>query len=115
MKIELSKLRDQIRNHGAIQISSKGTQWQTEASGDLGLQFKEWKLSLKAKAFASLISGRATADFFELGKEIEVGVIGYGGGIGDEFDISFSNGEFKFKLGTIVGVDGSFNFRIKLW
>jgi len=32
MKIELSKLQDQIRNHGAIQISSKGAQRQTEAA-----------------------------------------------------------------------------------
>lgn len=85
------------------------------ASGELGLQFKEGNLSLKAKAFASLISGRATADFFVLGKEIEVGVTGYAGGIGGEFDIGFSNGEFKFKLGAIVGAGGSFHFRIKLW
>ena len=32
MKVELSKLQDQIRNHGAIQISSKGAQRQTEAA-----------------------------------------------------------------------------------
>ncbi|MFH5881217.1 hypothetical protein [Liberiplasma polymorphum] len=32
MKVELSKLQDQIRIHGAIQISSKGAQRQTEAA-----------------------------------------------------------------------------------
>lgn len=32
MKMELDKLQEQIRKHGAIQISSKGTQRQTEAA-----------------------------------------------------------------------------------
>jgi len=32
MKVELDKLQEQIRKHGAIQISSKGTQRQTEAA-----------------------------------------------------------------------------------
>jgi pimeloyl-CoA synthetase len=32
MKVELDKLQDQIKKHGAIQISSKGTQRQTEAA-----------------------------------------------------------------------------------
>ena len=32
MKVELDKLQEQIRKHGTIQISSKGTQRQTEAA-----------------------------------------------------------------------------------
>lgn len=32
MKVELDILQDQIKKHGAIQISSKGTQRQTEAA-----------------------------------------------------------------------------------
>jgi len=32
MKVELDKLQEQIRKHGAIQVSSKGTQRQTEAA-----------------------------------------------------------------------------------
>ena len=32
MKMELDKLQEQSRKHGAIQISSKGTQRQTEAA-----------------------------------------------------------------------------------
>ena len=32
MKVELDKLQEQIKKHGAIQVSSKGTQRQTEAA-----------------------------------------------------------------------------------
>ena len=32
MKVELDKLQEQIRKHGAVQVSSKGTQRQTEAA-----------------------------------------------------------------------------------
>ena len=32
MKVELDKLQEQIKKHGAVQVSSKGTQRQTEAA-----------------------------------------------------------------------------------
>jgi RHS repeat-associated protein len=84
-------------------------------NSEVGLQYKDGQLALMTKVYISLISGRATMDLCFIGNEIEVGLTGYAGGIGGEFEISFDNGEFKFKLGVIAGVGGSFHFRIKLW
>lgn len=82
---------------------------------ELGAQFKDNYYGLKAKAMVAAVSGRLTGDFIVGGRQAEIGVTGYLGGAGAEFEIGLNNGEFVMKAGFIWGIGGSIHFRLKLW